>query len=389
MKKLNKILVIISSIIIVTGTSGFLFYYYVYRDNASFIPCVDRPFTSYPVDMDRLENIVPLGNLNPPGHTYPTDHMYFFTNTMTYPDGFDIFAPGNMTITNIAKVTYNPPQGSTSEDYTIEFTVCSHITGRFGHVNNLSNSLFDLTGEFGEEYGDQVSTWEIDGRIYTSYNKRMRLNLLSGHLLGMAGRNGGYDFWLKDNRVDLYWVNKDFSKHNQHTVCPLNYFIDELKVNLVAKLGGWMGDVYPPGYCGRIDFDVSNTAQGIWARDGFTGEDAEEFGLALVYSNSNASMGAISIGNAGNSTWQSQVYYFSPTISSNHNRNFSHVTNDGTVYYYLCNEFKIGLIYTKAILIKMTGNRSLLLQFIDRNGLEIPSDPTSLFNEELAVAYYR
>ncbi|HUT79800.1 MAG TPA: hypothetical protein VMZ29_01250 [Candidatus Bathyarchaeia archaeon] len=388
MKKISKILVIITSIIIVTGTSSFLVYYYIFKDNASFSPCIDKPFTSYPVDLDRLQNIVPLGNLNPPGHTYPTDHMYFFTDTMIYPDGFEIYAPGNITMTRISKITYNPPQGTTSEDYTIDFSVCKHVTGRFGHINNLSIALLDLTGEFGEEYGDQVESYEIDGRIFTSYKKSITLNLLSGQLLGRAGQGGGYDFWLKDDRVELIWVNNDISRNFQHTVCPLDYFTDALKTNLVAKLGGWMG-LDPPGYCGRIDFDVPNTAQGIWTTVGYTGQNPEEFGLALVYNNFNASMAAISIGNAGNSTWDSRVYDFSPRNSGNLNRNFSQVTNDGAIYYYLCNGFEFGLIYTKAILIKMTGDRSLLLQFVDRNGLEIPSDPTTLFDEELAVAYYR
>lgn len=35
-------------------------------------------FTHAPVDLDRVTRIVPLGNLNPPGHTFPTDHAYFY-----------------------------------------------------------------------------------------------------------------------------------------------------------------------------------------------------------------------------------------------------------------------------------------------------------------------
>lgn len=388
MKKVSKIIVISIIVMVTLGTSGFLVYYFVLRDGASTIPCVDKPFTHYPVNMTRLTNLVPLGNLNPPGHTYPTDHMYFFTDTMIYPDGFEVYAPGNMTISYIRKVTYDPPQGVISTDYTIDFDVCKHVSGSLGHVNNLSTYLLELVGEFGEEYGDEVWSYEIAGRTYTSYRKRVNTNVLAGDLLGRAAIGGGYDFWLKDDRVELYWVNKDISEYFQHTVCPIAYFTEDLKTTLQAKMGGWI-PVDPPGYCGKINFDVLNTAQGIWYREGWSGEDAEEFGLALVYSNFNVSKGAFSIGDAGNSSWDKNVYHFTPTDNGFLNRNFSQVTNDGNVYYYLCEEFKMGMIYTKVILIKMTADRELYLQFIDQDGVEIPPVPTSLYNQALAVKYVR
>ena len=31
-----------------------------------------------PVAVDQIRFIVPLGSLNPPGHTLPTDHIYFY-----------------------------------------------------------------------------------------------------------------------------------------------------------------------------------------------------------------------------------------------------------------------------------------------------------------------
>jgi len=388
MKKVSKIIVISIIIMVTLGTSGFLVYYFVLRDSASTIPCVDKPFTHYPVNMTRLTNLVPLGNLNPPGHTYPTDHMYFFTDTMIYPDGFEVYAPGNMTISYIRKVTYDPPQGVISTDYTIDFDVCRHVSGSLGHVNNLSTYLLELVGEFGEEYGDEVWSYEIAGRTYTSYRKRVNTNVLAGDLLGRAAMGGGYDFWLKDDRVELYWVNKDISEYFQHTVCPIAYFTDELKITLKAKIGGWI-PVDPPGYCGKIDFDVPNTAQGIWYKEDWSGEKAEEFGLALVYSNFNVSKGAFSIGDAGNSTWDKNVYHFTPTDSGFLNRNFSQVTNDGNVYYYYCEGFDFGPDFDRVILLKMDGNRALYLQYIDRDGVALPVDPTSLFSETLAVHYTR
>ncbi|NHJ33023.1 MAG: hypothetical protein FK732_09175 [Asgard group archaeon] len=388
MKKVSKVIVILTIVIVTIGTSGFLVYYFVFRNGSSALPCVDRPFIHYPVDMTRLTELVPLGNLNPPDHTFPTDHMYFFTDTMTYPDGFEIYAPGNMTISYIRKVAYDPPQGVITTDFTLDFDVCKHVSGSLGHINNLSTYLTNLVGEFGEEYGDEVWSYSFAGRTYTSYRKRVDVDVLAGDVLGRAAMGGGYDFWLKDDRVELFWVNEYISRHFQHTVCPIAYFTNDLQVTLKAKIGGWI-PVDPPGYCGKIDFDVPNTAQGIWYSEDHGQDGAEEFGLALVYSNFNISKGAFSIGDAGNSTWDKNVYYFTPTDSGFLNRNFSQLTNDGNVYYYLCEEFKTGMIYTKTILIKMTADEELYLQFIDQDGVELPPVPTSLYNQALAVRYIR
>jgi hypothetical protein len=384
MKKRGKIILAVTiSLVVLLGTGGFLTYFFLFNP-ALFIRCESRPFTHYPIDMDRLEYIVPLGNLNPPGHTYPTDHMYFFTNDTAYPDGFEIYAPGALIITNIEKVIYNPPQvAGVTTDYTIDFSVCSKVSGIFGHVNNLSSTLSSKVGDFGSP--DQ--SYEIDGRTYTVYKKRTYIKVAAGQLLGKAGIGGGYDFWLKDTRVTNNWINNEFVRHSKNIVCPLDYFREDLRLNLTARLGGWQG-INPPGYCGRITYDVPDTAQGIWAQNGKSGERVEEYGLALVYSNFNVSLGAISVGNAGNSTWDRRVYYFEPLDGGFLNRQFNQVSADGEIYYYLAEGFKVGGDIYKAILLKMTGSRSLQLQFVS-SGSPLPADPRVLFNETAAVGYYR
>jgi hypothetical protein len=387
--KRKALLVSILIMLIIGGTSGFFVYYFLFRQTNLSVICVDSPFTSYPVEMDRLDSITPLGNLNPPGHTFPTDHMYFNCDRLTYPDGFEIYAPGNLTITRLSKVEYDPPQVGISEDYSIEFTVCNKIWGRFGHVNNLSSNLLNEIDDFGEEYGDEVYEWEVAGRDYTSYNKRVTLKVTSGLLLGRAGYMGGYDFWLKDERVNLFWVNSEWTQEFQNTVCPLDYFTDTIKNDLYAKVAGWGGQpTDPPEYGGKIDFDIANTAQGIWLRDGWTTR-REDNGLSLVYSNFNASKGAISVGYALDSSWDSQVYLFNPQNNGFMNRNFSQVTNDGNIYYYYCEGFEYGTGYDQVVLLKMIGNRALYIQYIDQSGSLLPADPTVLFDELSAIYYTR
>ncbi len=392
MSKKKAILII--SIIAGAGIGGFFAWYFLTGQD---IPActADTPFTAYPVNMTRLKSIAPLGNLNPPGHTFPTDHMYFNVESGTYTDGFEIFAPGDITITSLAKVTYNPPQVGIAEDYTIEFRVCRELTGKFGHVNNLSALLLNNISTFGAS-GDYVQEWEVAGRLYTSYRKSVNLPVNAGTELGRAGYGGGYDFWLKDTRINLNWVNKEWPHEFLYTACPLVYFTPSLRTTMEAYLKDYAGNpVNPINYCGKIDFDIAGTGQGIWVRGDYTPSStrAEDIGLALVYSNFNVSKGAISIGIAGSTSgtyaWDENVYNFTPLSSGYGNRSFNAITPDGNVYFYFCEQFGSGGSYTKVILIKMSDANHVSLQFIDNGVTPLPSDPRSLWSDPAASTYFR
>ncbi len=390
----KKKAIFIISIIAGAGVAGFVVWYFLTGQN---IPActTDTPFTAYPVNMTRLKSIAPLGNLNPPGHTFPTDHMYFYIDSILYTDGFEVYAPGNITITSISKVNYNPPQGGISDDYSIYYQVCRELTGRFGHINNLSTLLLSKIDAFGVP-GDRVNTWMVAGRTFTSYEKSVNLPVTAGEQVGVAGYGGGYDFWLKDTRINLNWVNKDWPNEFLYTACPLVYFTPSLRATMEAYLKDYAGNpVDPANYCGKIDFDIAGTVQGIWVRGDYTpgSTRAEDIGLSLVYSNFNASKGAISIGIAGSTSgtfaWDENVYTFTPLSSGYGNRSFNAITPDGNVYFYFCEQFGSGGSYTKVILIKMVDANHVSLQFIDNGGTPLPSDPRSLWSDPAAITYVR
>ncbi|NHJ49547.1 MAG: hypothetical protein FK733_17285 [Asgard group archaeon] len=392
--KYKKVIVIISIIVILIGGSTGVLVYFLIQHNSQNLPqCIAQPFTAYPTNINKITHIVPLGNLNPPDHTFPTDHMYFITNTTLYPEGLEIFAPGNITISTLSLITYDPPSGNVSTDYSIDFDVCQinsqqKIGGRFGHLDNLSDYLWNLIDPFGEEFGDGVYTWEVAGRTYTSYNKQTNLKVDVGKLIAFACQMGGFDFWLKDESVYYEFVNTEWTEEFQHTVSPIAYFREDLQVVLKDKLQDyWYNPVDPLGYEGRVDFDIHNTAQGLWVRADYTGR-AEENGLALVYFNFNASQPVFSIGFAGNSSWDSNVYKYRPKDSGFQDRLFANVTNDDNVYSYIIADIW-GTNYDKAILMKMTSERELLFMFIDPGGLPLPPDLSSLFDEEQAIRYIR
>jgi hypothetical protein len=388
-------LIVLAIIAGAAGTGGFLAWFFLTGQN--YPACTTTtPFIAYPANMTRIKSIAPLGNLNPPGHTFPTDHMYFYGDLGLYPDGFQIFAPGNLTITRLATVHYDPPQGVISDDYTIEFRVCRELSGKFGHVNNLSTLLWGKISSFGSA-GDGVQTWTVAGRTFTSYQKDVSIPVSAGDLLGVAGLGGGYDFWLKDTRVTMSWVNQNWPREFQNTACPLSYFTPALESGMKPLLKDYSGNpVDPAGYCGKIDFDVGGTAQGILVRGDYSPSGstrAEDIGLALVYSNFNASKAAISIGIAGSNAttyaWDESVYTFTPAHAGYGNRAFDEVTADGNVYYYFCEQFGTPGSYIKAILVKMDDASHVRLQFVDNGGLPLPSNPSVNWSEPASVVYYR
>ncbi|MHA1838504.1 MAG: hypothetical protein ACTSYO_00890 [Candidatus Ranarchaeia archaeon] len=389
--------VLVANLVVILGAAGFFVFSQTVGPSFSVGPCTSSVFfTALPANLSKVKNIVPLGNLNPPSHTYPTDHMYFYSDNDM---GFEVFAPGDILITQISEVTYsNYSIRSYSSDYTIDFQVCTYVSGRFGHINNISADIWSLIGRFGEAYGDIVDSWQVADDNVTAYRKHLMLRGSSGSLLGIAGVSGGaLDFWLKDQRVSLDFVNPDHTREYQYTVCPLQFFTLDLRDQMSAKLGDWMGNpVYPnASYCGRVAFDVYGAAQGIWTvewHEEYTSLRPEDMGLALVYSNFNASMGTISVG-AIHKGWDSQVYYFNPSDTGVRNRVFNEVTADGTVYWYQFydNTFwpPSKIVEDKCILLKMINDTALMIQFIDNKGDPIYGDPTALWNESETVLFVR
>ena len=101
-------------------------------------------FSVSPIKSSDLLYVVPLGHLNPPDHTIPTDHIYLTvkdTNQIIPNSAKEVFAPGDITITSISKskvIRGGKPQ---SDDYSIDFSPCKNVRGKFGHVTKLSSNL--------------------------------------------------------------------------------------------------------------------------------------------------------------------------------------------------------------------------------------------------------
>lgn len=59
-------------------------------------------FVVAPLTLDHIQWMTPLGNLNPPQHTFPTDHIYFFHHVGRESDPpFEVFAPASGVVTSV------------------------------------------------------------------------------------------------------------------------------------------------------------------------------------------------------------------------------------------------------------------------------------------------
>jgi len=315
--------------------------------------------TRTPVALSALSDIVPLGNLNPPGHVFPTDHIYFYTPTGSGSSGAsgasgatgvaDVVSPGNITVVQVGQQTQSGGGQPTSVDYLMSFFPCADVLFYFYHLSTLSPDLLAQVGSFA---GGCNAPYVIGSITYQQCYKTVSIRLSAGAPLGTMGGpgRGGFDMGGYDRRTaTLGYVNPSRSiggsgefAHNK-TICPLDYFTGDVAPSMRAMLGGrgmrrMMGPV-----CGEVMQDRAGTAQGRW----FSGSaEQEEYHLGLVHDNIDPTLGAFSVGTMV-PTLPVGVYTFTPVATGRMNADFSRVTPDGNVYCYQATGPSAQRVYVK------------------------------------------
>ena len=322
-------------------------------------------YTVSPIATSDILGIDPLGNLAPSGHTFPTNHLYFYirksnpSDLNSAPVQIPFYAPGNVRITDIQ-------YASGSNDYSLIFSPCTQITGKFNHITSLIQSLLD---QYNSAAVNWTQSYTTGGVASTVTDKTVSIDVTAGEQLGTAGGRSGQnalDFEAYDTRSWMTFANNSrWTGNLRNAVCALNYF-----GGLAGTLDGYLNDPFRTAgsttrtaspICGQIDQDVANTAQGDWIHTGGS-LFPEDPNLALVHDNINPSYGAFSIGTSIGNT--QGIYYFNPTSSGLVNRDFSQVTADGNVYCYQA-DFYNDLIYS------MPPDIAFLVQMTDANDLQI------------------
>lgn len=287
--------------------------------------------------------VVPLGNLNPSGHVFPTSHLYFALQRD--PSSADltrkapVFSPAHSWVVDVAVVEHlseKPPY----TDYNLRLSPCRQFFDSFWHVSALSQALLDAIDAAGD--GDCL-TYGTGGQDYKYCELHLAVEVQAGEQIGTAGGLPGQymlDFGAFDARIaPLPFAG--IARHHRdpdgvdvlHVVCPVDYFDAATRSGLEARLGRSDGKEMRTAEprCGTVMQDLPGTAQGIWYVTGTVDEYPEDPHLALVHDNVDPTVATFSVGTSIPGL-ASQAYPFRPTTSALVNRDFADITADGHIY---------------------------------------------------------
>jgi len=285
-------------------------------------------FSVVPLLNDDFVSIVPLVNLNPTGHTFPTGHHYLY---LTDPGAaVPIYAPGRIWVTMINS-SYHHIADFT--DYSIIFYGCREVKAYFGHVSALAGGVLDA---FMNAPVGSSDTYSTSGETYTVTDKTVFVEVNAGTLIGYAGNAGSLamDFGVVDERVTHGFANPaKFSGKDYLSAVPcMGYFTATPRSYLENACGEYDGSTQRtvPPIGGTIEQDIAGTAQGIWFLPGQP-TYPEDPHLALVHDNVDPAQPVFSVGNSIPGL-SSGTYSYTPVASGTVHRDFGEITTDGNIY---------------------------------------------------------
>lgn len=177
--------------------------------------------TTPPVALSRIQTITPLGNLNPPGHTFPTDHIYFFHHVGRESEAqYDVVAPADGTIVTIQH----------DADDAIYIAASSVHTYYLGHMLVASGIAQNQKVTAGQRLGTTSPV---------------------SHAL---------DLGVLNSTVNNTFISPDrYGSNSRQAEAPYKYFGDALKAQLNPLI-----DTTADNREGQLNFDRSGTLSGNW-----------------------------------------------------------------------------------------------------------------------------
>jgi hypothetical protein len=298
------------------------------------VPC-QGSLTRLPFDLNVIQGVVPLGHLNPPEHTQPTDHHYFLLpgwanqNVASTP----FVAPADGYLSDLASYS-SESSGSMFTDWQMSVNVCANGYIKFGHVSTLSSELQALVDR---EPGTCSSYGYAGNMTEQCYWYGLNHVVSAGDLLGTAAGfdtpNSALDFWALDRSGPLHDVIDSSYEHGDARIaqCGLDWFADDLRTALYGRRLNFRGIVADAEVgCGKVIQDVAGTAKGLWyATVPIDGRWLDE--LALVDDNALGDHQVVSVA----STVSNAGYWvFQKRSSGTVNRDFSQVTAGSGIHCY-------------------------------------------------------
>lgn len=236
-------------------------------------------------DMSKVVTLTPLGVVSPPDHVFPPPHLYIYLVDFKNPkpSTAPVYAPGNMTLTQIGLRHYNKFGKKTDYiDYTLMFTVCKDFKLYFHHITTIGDQFKEATDKilekcsFSQDRNEDFCQGEVN------------IPITSGTQIGTAGDIDagiyGFDLGARDYRIQN---GKNFSNPDRfcpegernfyercYTVCPFDYFTENVRSSIKFSNQRADGSITSGLGCGTVYEDISGTIQGTWF---YSGTEVEEF----------------------------------------------------------------------------------------------------------------
>lgn len=234
---------------------------YTYHDDIllqyfdSTMPDGTLEFTHSILNFGDFGRIMPLGNINPPGHTFPTDHIYF--------------------VSSYRVPVYAPSQGK------ILFIEDAGMYGDGAIIVAVTNTL----------------TYYL-GHIFVDEEFKVGDTVLAGTQIGLSGNTSCVDFGLLNKDIDNGFISDKMPLTTKYGDKPLLRYTEPLRSQLYALVKPptpntveypdftYDGDVTD----GEFAVDVAGTLSGNWIQEGkinsggwYEWEDTLSFGYDMYY----------------------------------------------------------------------------------------------------------
>jgi hypothetical protein len=229
------------------------------KDSLAPITCSGAAvMTTLPVAASAIRFVTPIGNMGPPVHTIPTDHVGFYLNGTVIP----VSAPAKLRIDNVVQTTYlTSPFRQGVVDYAIETTFCGGVTVHIGHIQTVTAKISGAAGSDCQQYSTANET------VRQCRSNNANVNVGEGEPLGTVGAAsiGAFDFGVYDaNRPNTFVNVSRYSSLTRYAVCPYDYFSPDLKAQLYARIGdGFNAASGETQACGAMSVDLAGSARGV------------------------------------------------------------------------------------------------------------------------------
>jgi hypothetical protein len=211
------------------------------------VPAGYGKLTAAPVSLDEVDFIVPLGWLSPPGHTFPTDHIYFTFKDHTL--RHDIYAPADGYISWVyhAALTSQNVDGS---DYKLSIQHTTTFSSYLDHVHFLDSAIAAALGP------ERVGAFDV----HVPVRAGQRVGTTAGGDRGIVS----IDLGVMNPAVTQPFVDPTHYNYSTlHADKPLSYYDEPLRSTLYALVRTDGSDKD-----GRICQDVDGTLAGNWFSEG-------------------------------------------------------------------------------------------------------------------------